>query len=192
MGWGHLILGLHSWWLGQRGVDAQGLGGDKRAMEEERRGPGPAGLLPSPPPGKRRGPSNHMYLRDHAGDVAGIGGQQEGVGVFSELGEGAHVLLCHREGGGGIAMLGREGRGSAASRVPPKAHRRPCPQPALAGHSPQDSKTPHSLLLKTPKSDQVKARCLPRPRLYPQSQHQSGGCPQELRLTCCARAAARS
>lgn len=41
MVWGHLILGLHSWWLGQRGVDAQGLGGGTREPWR-RRGEGQA------------------------------------------------------------------------------------------------------------------------------------------------------
>lgn len=112
-------------------------------------------------PSKRRDPSDHTDLRDHVGDVAGVGGQQDGVGVFGKLGEGAHVLLCHGERGGGAAMLGREGRGSEVRHVPPKAH--PCllPQPTLALSSSHEGKTPHSLMLKMPRSVWEKARCHP-------------------------------
>jgi len=97
-----------AWWGGQESHGA----GEERAR-------------PSPPSGKSQGPPGHTDLRDHAGDVPGVGRQQEGVGVFGELGEGAHVLLRHRERGRGAAVLGTEGQRSAASRAPPRAH--PCP-----------------------------------------------------------------
>lgn len=47
------------------------------------------------PPGKKQGSFNHTNLCDHVGDIASVGGQQEGVGVFCKIGEGIHILLCH-------------------------------------------------------------------------------------------------
>lgn len=138
MGWGHLLLGLHSLGLGQRGVDAQGLEGTRESWG--RRGLGPARRPLSPSMGKRRGPSGHTDLRHHVGDITGVGGQQDGVGIFGKLGEGVHVLLCHRERGGGAAMLGREGRGSVASHVPPKAHPCPFPSPPQLAAAPETAK----------------------------------------------------
>lgn len=87
-----------------------------------RRGPAPRQAAPFTSLGQPdRCPSNHTDLCDHAGDITSIGGQQEGVGVFGKLGEGAHILLCHRERGGSAAVLGRQRQGSAENRVPPGA-----------------------------------------------------------------------
>lgn len=47
------------------------------------------------------------YLCDHPADVAGVTGQEDGVGLFGEVGEGGHVLLGHRQRGGGVSVLGR-------------------------------------------------------------------------------------
>lgn len=59
MGWGHVVLGLCGLRLGQRGVDAQSLEGMREQWgeeeKEEGRGPGPARLPPSPPPGQEMG-----------------------------------------------------------------------------------------------------------------------------------------
>lgn len=88
-----------------------GEGGGKRARA-------PPGCHLHLPQGKRRGPADHTDLRDHVGDVAGVGGQQEGVGLFRKLGEGAHVLLCHRERGSGAAVLGKR---QTMLSVPPRA-----------------------------------------------------------------------
>lgn len=74
------------------------------------------GLQASPPSAsdERQGSSSSdTDLCNHVGDVAGVGWQQDRVGVFGKLGEGVHVLLGHREGGSRATVLWRDGRGSA-------------------------------------------------------------------------------
>lgn len=69
--------------------------------------------------------------------------------------------------------------------VPPKAHPRPLPQPTLALSSFHEGKTPHSLMLKTPKSVWEKGRCRPgcgftSPKLSAPRNHHSPAVPEQL------------
>lgn len=45
------------------------------------------------------------HLCDHPADVASAGGQQDGVGLFGQLGERRHVLLGHAERGCRVTVL---------------------------------------------------------------------------------------
>lgn len=77
------------------------------ALPERRRCSSPDGeqkscyrpqLHPPPPPSGR-------YLGDHPADVAAVAGQQEGVGLFGEVGEGGDVLLGNAQRGSGVSVL---------------------------------------------------------------------------------------
>lgn len=57
------------------------------------------------------------YLCDHPADVASAGGQQDGVGLFGQIGERWHVLLSHAEWSGRVAVL-HENRRSAQMETP--------------------------------------------------------------------------
>lgn len=46
-----------------------------------------------------------FYLCDHASDIACVGGQEDGVGLFGQIGEGRDILLSHGEGGCCISIL---------------------------------------------------------------------------------------
>lgn len=47
-------------------------------------------------------------LSDHPGDVAGVGRQQDGVGLLGQVGERRDVLLSHAEGGRRVAVLKKQ------------------------------------------------------------------------------------
>lgn len=101
--------------------------------------PGQTELSPSLSPNKQD-PIADTDLCYHVGDITSVGWEQDRVGIFGKLGEGAHILLSHRERGCCTAMLGRDRSGSSGkmpSHVPPRA------QPSLsytAAH--YSSKTP--------------------------------------------------
>ena len=57
--------------------------------------------LPGDPPKY----THTQYLCDHAGDIAGVGGQQQGVGLLGEVGERRHVLLGHAQRRGRAPVL---------------------------------------------------------------------------------------
>lgn len=41
--------------------------------------------------------SGHANLSHHTGDIAGVGGQQDSVGVLGQFGERADILLSHSQ-----------------------------------------------------------------------------------------------
>lgn len=41
------------------------------------------------------GSSGNSNLSHHTGDITGVGGQQDSVGVFGQLGERTDILLSH-------------------------------------------------------------------------------------------------
>lgn len=47
----------------------------------------------------------YSYLCDHAADVSGVRGQEDGVGFFGQFGESRHVLFSHTEGSCCISIL---------------------------------------------------------------------------------------
>lgn len=49
----------------------------------------------------------HPYLCDHAGDVASLRGQEDGVGLFGKVGESSDVLLGNTQRGCSISVLPR-------------------------------------------------------------------------------------
>lgn len=44
-------------------------------------------------------------LCDHSCDVAGVGGQKDGVGLFGQVGEGGDVLFSHTQGSSCVSIL---------------------------------------------------------------------------------------